>query len=482
MTVEFLVATGDEVEVRAPADETVVGSVRLSTVDDVADAVRRARQALQSWRHASPFDRGRVLARGAARLRERSEELGILHSRESGKVLAQALREVTGAAFLLEENAHIARFSSGYLAPTGALAGGEKDLTIVERVPLGVVVCVIPFNFPVELVIEKAGAALAAGNAVIVKPPPQNPLATIETVSVLVESGLPEGLISVVTGGRDVSAALCSAEGVDAVSLTGSVAAGIAVAQATAHLLRPLHLELGGNGAAIITEDTDLDHVVGETLRGRLLMNGQACAATKRLVVERSVSDELVQRLDTALSQVRVGDPTDPESDLGPLIDASSAARVASQVSHAVDQGGSLAFGDASSDRAWFSPVILSSLPEDADVARDDEIFGPVVSVIPFEGEAQAVRIVNSSQLALTAAVFCTDVGRAMGIAQQLDVGGVVINGTNNYRPPVVPFGGVGLAGAGREGLGYTFDELTRSKFIAIRNIRPAGIPIGGAN
>ncbi len=475
MSIDFLVAGGAEAEIRAPSDDSVVGSVRLSTIDDVPEAVCRALKALGKWKHASPFDRAEVLAAAAVRLRKRTEDLGLLHSMESGKVIAQARKEVAGAAFMLEENAHIARFESGYLAPTGALPDGERDLTIVERVPLGVVVCVIPFNFPVELVIEKAGAALAAGNAVIVKPPPQNPLATIQVVSALVESGVPEGLISVVTGGREVSAALCSADGVDAVSLTGSVAAGVAVAQATAHLLRPLHLELGGNGAAVVTEDADLDHVVSETLRGRLLMNGQACAATKRLVVEQSVSDEMVDRLGAALSQVRVGDPTDPESDVGPLIDAASATRVAGQVARAVEQGGSLALGAATSDRAWFNPAIVASLPAGADVARDDEIFGPVISVIPFASDEEAVEIVNSSNLALTAAVFSTDLPRALGIAQQLEVGGVVVNGTNNYRPPVVPFGGVGMAGAGREGLGYTFDELTRSRFIAIRDLRPSG-------
>lgn len=480
MTAPFLMAAGSEADVLAPADDSVVGAIRLSTVDDVPRAVGRAREALHEWRRVSPFDRAAVLGVAAGVLRERAGEIGFLHSRESGKVIAQAEKEVQGAAFLLGENAHIARFDAGYLAPTGALPGGERDMTIVERVPLGVVVCVIPFNFPVELVIEKAGAAVAAGNAVIVKPPPQNPLATIEVVSALVEAGVPDGLISVVAGGREVSAALCAAEGVDAVSLTGSVAAGIAVAESTAPLLRPLHLELGGNGASVVLEDADLDHVVGETLRGRLLMNGQACAATKRILVEQSVADELVDRLRDAFGQVRVGDPTDPESDVGPLIDAPSAARVANQVSRAVDQGGRLVLGEASSDRAWFRPAVVAGLPEDADVARDDEIFGPVVSVIPFEGDAHAIRIVNSSRLALTAAVFSAEVGRAMAIAQQLDVGGVVINGTNNYRPPVVPFGGVGLAGTGREGIGYTYDELTRSRFIALRGIRPPGNPLGG--
>jgi acyl-CoA reductase-like NAD-dependent aldehyde dehydrogenase len=355
-------------------------------------------------------------------------------------------------------------------------------MTIVERVPHGVVVCVIPFNFPVELLIEKAGAALSAGNTVIVKPPPQNPLATIETVRVLVDAGLPDGVLSVVAGEREVSAALCAAPGVDAVSLTGSVGAGVGVAKATAEMLRPLHLELGGNGAAVVLQDADLDLVVSETIRGRMLMNGQACAATKRLVVHESVNDEVVERLGQALSEVNVGEPTEESSDVGPLIDATSADRVAQQVSGAIAQGGKLLEGSTEATDSWFSPSLIASLPRDADVARDEEIFGPVVSSIPFFTDDDAVEIVNSSKLALTAAVFSRDLERAMGIAQRFQVGGVVINGTNNYRPPVVPFGGVGLAGTGREGIGYTFEEMTRTRFIAIKNLRPEGTRPGGSD
>lgn len=351
-------------------------------------------------------------------------------------------------------------------------------MTVVERVPLGVVVCVIPFNFPVELTIEKAGAALAAGNAAVVKPPPQNPLATVETVRILNKAGLPPGVLSVVAGDTEISAALCAAEGVDAVSLTGSVGAGIAVARSTAHLLRPLHLELGGNGASVVLDDADLDQVVSETIKGRTLMNGQACAATKRLVVHSSVLDDLTERLRSAIGQLRVGEPTDPSSDVGPLIDVRSAERVAAQVGNALDQGGQLLAGSGNHDDAWFAPTLIGSLPPEADVARDDEIFGPVVSMIPFDSDSQAADIVNASQLALTAAVFSADLPRAMAVAQSLNVGGIVINGTNNYRPPVVPFGGVGLAGTGREGIGYTYEELTRTRFIAIKGLRPAGVAL----
>jgi len=478
----MLIASGAERSVRAIADGAVVGTVRESTLDDVVEATRRSRAALGSWRRAAPHARAAILTRAAGLLRERADELGLIHARESGKVISQAHREILGAASLLDENAHVGRFDAGYLAPTGALPGGERDLTIVERVPLGIIACVVPFNFPVELTIEKAAAALAAGNTVILKPPPQNPLATLATAEILIEAGLPDDVLTVLIGGREVSAALCASPDINAVSLTGSVGAGTAVAAATAHLLRPLHLELGGNGAAVVMQDADLEHVVSETLRGRLLMNGQACAATKRLLVHHSVASELVDRLSGALSLINMGDPVEEGSDVGPLIDALSADRVAAQVATAVSQGGTLVRGKSSADGAWFAPALLSSVPATADVAADDEIFGPVITMIPFDTDDEAIQIVNGSQLGLTAAVFTDDLERAFAVAEQLEVGGVVVNGTNNYRPPVVPFGGVGLAGSGREGIGYTYEDLTRTRFLAIRGIRPAGSRVDTAS
>ena len=477
----MLTGTGKKRTIRSPGDGSTVGAVREATVHDVAIAVAAARASLEDWRRAAPHDRAAVLTRAAALLRERSADLALLHARESGKVITQARAEVMGAAALLDENAHVGRFAAGYMAPTGALPGGERDLTIVERVPLGVVVCVIPFNFPVELAIEKAGAALAAGNTVVLKPPPQNPLATMETARALIDAGLPDGVLTVLPGGREVSAALCAAPGVDAVSLTGSVGAGLDVAEATARLLRPLHIELGGNGAAVVLEDADLDLVVAETLRGRMLMNGQACAATKRLVLSRRIADEVVSRLDSALGSVRVGDPAEEASEVGPLIDAPSASRVAGQVANAMAQGARLVRGSESARGAWYVPTLLAEVPAEADVAADDEVFGPVVTTIPFDGDREAVGIVNASRLGLTAAVFSADLERALAVAERLEVGGVVVNGTNNYRPPIVPFGGVGLAGTGREGIGYTYEELTRTRFIAIRGVRPAAVSLRGA-
>lgn len=457
--------------VHACSDGALLGTVEERRPDEVPALIARAREAEPAWRRLAPHARAEILLAAAGALRAEVEPLALLHAAESGKVLPQARREVAGAAALLEGNAVLARAAAGELAPTGALPGGDVDLTFIERVPLGVVVCVIPFNFPVELTIEKAGAAIAAGNVAIVKPPPQNPLATIRVIELLRAAGVPDGVLQVAPGGTELSAALCAAPGVDAVSLTGSVGAGVAVATATAGQLRPLHLELGGNGAVIVLPDADLGHVVEEALRGRLLMNGQACAATKRIVACGDTAAELTDRLEARLATVVPEDPRHEQAQLSHLIDAGSAARVARQAARAVDQGARAVLA-ATPDGPWLPPVLLTEVPGGADVAIDDEIFGPVFTVIPVRDAVEAVAVTNRSSLALTAGVFSADLPRALAVAHELRAGGVVINGTNNYRPPVVPFGGVGLAGSGREGLGYTMEELTRTRFTAIRGLR----------
>jgi acyl-CoA reductase-like NAD-dependent aldehyde dehydrogenase len=458
--------------ITAIADGRALGEVTELGVADVPALVAAAKSAYAGWGRLAAHARADALAAAAVELAGLTAGLAPLHAAESGKVMSQARGEIAGAARMLSRNAELCRYAAGEVAPTGAFPGGEDDLTIVERVPLGVVVAVIPFNFPVELAMEKAGAALAAGNTVIVKLPPQNPLATRAAVEA-VATRLPEGVLQAVFGDNEFAAALCAAPGVAAVSLTGSVGAGIAVASATARLLRPLHLELGGNGAAIVLPDADLDLVVSESLRGRLLMNGQACAATKRIIAHADIAADLTERFAVALSAISPSDPLDADARLGPLIDARAAARVEAQVQNTIAAGARRVLGGAP-DGAWFAPTLLAGVPASAAIVGDDEVFGPVFPIIEVASEQEALTVANATSLRLTAAVFSADWPRAVGLAQQLDFGGVVVNGTNNYRPPVVPFGGVELAGAGREGFGYAMDELSRTRFIALRRIRGA--------
>jgi len=337
------------------------------------------------------------------------------------------------------------------------------------------VAAIIPFNFPAELLVEKAAAALVAGNAVVVKPPLEDPLTAMRVVEALVAGGVPPEVLGVVNGGRDTGAALVADPRVDAVSLTGSTAAGISVAEASAPLLRPLHLELGGNNACLVLDDADLDLVTAEVAFGRLMMNGQACSASKRVIVHRSRHDELADRLvEVARSQV-VGPAADDATSIGPLITATAADRVRSQVAAAASDGARVLHGAGGDGGPFVQPTVIGSVPPGAGVARDEEIFGPVFTLIPVGGDAEALAVANGSSFGLMASVFSSDLGRALHLAEHLEAGGVVVNGSDNYRPPVIPFGGVKRSGLGREGLGYTIADLTREKTIVLRRLRRTG-------
>ena len=459
-------------EISNPQGTEVLGEVHLSDPAEVAAVVAVAVAARRGWSGLPVAERAAILDRAADSLEDEREELGRLLAAESGKPLAQAEFEVGGGIHFLHGNAEEGRRLVGRVLPTEGNFGTEWDLAYTRREPLGVVAAILPFNFPVELFVEKCAAALVGGNAVVVKPPPEDPLVVERFRQALIEAGVPEEVMQAVHGGADVGAALAEAPGVDAISLTGSTAAGVAVARATAERLRFLHLELGGNNAMVVLDDADLDLVAGEAVKGRILMNGQACSASKRVIVHRSLHDQLASKLAGTVAGLSVGDATDPSSQIGPLIHERAAGKVAAQVANARAQGAEVAAGTGEADGAFFAPTLLAGVPVDADVACDDEIFGPVFNLIPVDSAEQAVEVANSSSFGLMSSVFSASAQRALVVAEQLESGGVVINGTDNYRPPVIPFGGVKMSGRGREGLGYTLEELTREKTIVFRRFR----------
>jgi acyl-CoA reductase-like NAD-dependent aldehyde dehydrogenase len=462
----------ETLEITTPGGERALGEVGLTDPAEVAGVVAAAASARRAWSDRPVAERAALLDAAAAALESDREELGDLLAAESGKPLAQALFEVGGGIHFLRGNAEEGRRLAGRVLPTEGNFGTEWDLAYTRREPLGVVAAILPFNFPVELFVEKCAAALVGGNAVVVKPPVEDPLVVERFRLALIDAGVPEEVIQAVHGGADVGAALAQAPGVDAISLTGSTAAGVAVARATAERLRFLHLELGGNNAMVVLEDADIGLVASEAVRGRILMNGQACSASKRVLVHRSLHDDLAARLADTVAGLTVGDATDPGSQIGPLIHPGAAARVASQVENATKQGAAIVAGTGQADGAFFPPTLLAGVPASADIAVDDEIFGPVFNLIPVDSAEQAVEVANSSSFGLMASVFSADPQRALVVGEQLEAGGVVINGTDNYRPPVIPFGGVKMSGRGREGLGYTLEELTREKTIVLRRFR----------
>ncbi|MDW5594556.1 aldehyde dehydrogenase family protein [Conexibacter stalactiti] len=456
-----------------PLEREQLGEVALTDPAAVQGIVDAARAAQDGWARTTLAERADRLEAAADALRPEATALGELLARESGKPLAQAQFEVRASIGLLADNARVGRRWEGRVLPTEGLGGTAQDLAYTRREPLGVVGAILPFNFPVELFVEKAAAGLVGGNAVVSKAPPEAPLVVERFQRALVEAGIPAAVTPLLHGDRDVGVALSQARGLDAISLTGSTAAGIAVAQAGAPTLRRLHLELGGNNAAVVLADADLDLVAEELAYGRLLMNGQACSASKRILVHPSLHDELVERLAAVVDRQVLGAPADPATTIGPLVNAAAARRVRQQVERAVAQGATpVRGGDDDREAALLPPALLADVPAAAAVATDDEIFGPVFVLVRADGPQQAIALANASSFGLMASVFSRDVQLALAVAERLEAGGVVINGTDNYRPPVIPFGGVKLSGSGREGLGYTIDELTREKTIVLRRFR----------
>lgn len=451
----------------------MLGRVEATEPDAVPGVVARARAAADGWARMPIGERAALLELAATALDPRADELAALLAAESGKPIAQASFEVRGAIALLRANAAAGRRSAGRVLPTEGNPGTERDLAFTRREPLGVVAAILPFNFPAELFVEKCAAALVAGNAVVAKPPLEDPLTVVALAEALWSAGVPADVLALVHGGSDVGAALAQDGGVDAVSLTGSTGAGLSVARAAAAHLRRLHLELGGNNACLVLDDADLELARDEIAFGRLMMNGQACSATKRVLVDRRHHDRLAEMLSEVVDSQVLGPATDPATTIGPLITETAAERVAAQIARAIGEGGRLVVGGDRPQGPWLTPALLTGVPTSAAIARDDEVFGPVLTLIPVDGEEQAVAVANASSFGLMASVFTADWARGLAVAERLEAGGVVVNGSDNYRPPVIPFGGVKLSGAGREGIGYTIEELSREKTIVMRRMRP---------
>jgi acyl-CoA reductase-like NAD-dependent aldehyde dehydrogenase len=342
---------------------------------------------------------------------------------------------------------------------------------VTLRRPLGVIAAIVPFNYPAELWSHKAAGALAAGNAVITKPPEECPLTLVRIAEFMEAAGLPRAAHQLVTGpGEVVGAALVRAKGVQMVAMTGSSEAGRQILRDAADTMKKVHLELGGNDATIVCADADPASVASDLISGRFTSgNGQICCAVKRVLVDRAICEPLVETLVAKTGSLRLGDPLDDDTDVGPLITEAAAKRVEAQVSQAVKDGARVLAGGTRSGN-FFAPTILADVRPGTG-AFEDEIFGPVLPIIPFDDFEAALELANDSRYGLQAAIYTNDIGRIMRAFQKLEVGTVVVNHSTAIRVENLPFGGTKQSGNAREGLHETLLDMTEQKTLLMSDV-----------
>jgi acyl-CoA reductase-like NAD-dependent aldehyde dehydrogenase len=452
-------------EVRHPYDGHVVDTVPQATSGDIERALAAAVEGAKVMAKLPAYDRSLILRRAADVLMARQKELGRLISLEEGKTLAEGEFEVSRAATTLEISAEEAKRLTGEVLPLDAAPGGAGKLGFTLRVPCGVVVGIAPFNFPLNLVCHKVGPALAAGNAIILKPASNTPLSALRLTEILLECGLPPLALQCVTGaGGDVGTALCKDERVRKITFTGSVEVGKKIVAVAG--LKRVTMELGSNSPLIVLDDADLNKATDAILATGYGNAGQVCISAQRIIALPKVYDELLDRLRPKVEGLTAGDPLAASTRMGPMIRESDAARVESWVQEAVAQGAKLLVG-GSRRGTLHEPTLLAEVSPDMRICRD-ELFGPAVGVLRAANVDDAIRLANDSRYGLSAGLFTQDIDAAMKFARQAESGNIHINWGPAWRADLMPYGGLKESGLGKEGPKYAIQEMTESKTVVL--------------
>ena len=450
-------------EIRSPYDGSTVDTVPAADSDEVKAAIDAAEEGAQQMAKMPAHQRCQLLRRASELLADRQEEIAQLLAREVGKTIKEGRGEASRPPAIFDHCADAARHIAGEVIPFDAAAGGENRQGFCKRVPCGIVSAISPFNFPVALSAHKVGPALAAGNSVVLKPASQTPLGVLKMAEALTEAGFPPGACNVVTASGADAELMVTDDRIRVVTFTGSAEVGRKLSQQAG--IKRLHLELGSSSSVTVMADADWQPALPRLITGAFGVAGQVCISVQKVLVHEPIYHQFLEEYVPLVQDLRVGDPLDEATDVGPMISEQAARRAEQWVQEALEAGGRALCG-ATRDRNLFQPTVLVDVPWGEKVTCE-EVFAPVVVICPVRDIDEAIKLTNATPYGLQTGIYTQDIATAFRFADQVNQGGVNINETCWWRVDFQPYGGMKNSGIGREGIKYAIEEMTEWKTVA---------------
>lgn len=460
--------TAETIAVRNPFNGEVIERVPTAGAGDVDRALTMLETGASIMRKMPAFERAQILRRAAALMQEREEELGRTISLEEGKILAEGRLEASRAREVIEVSAEEARRVAGEMVPLDAAPGVQGKLGFTLRIPCGIVAAITPFNFPLNLVCHKVGPAIAAGNAVIIKPASDTPLSALKLVEIFLKAGMPAEAIACVTGsGTVLGKAICTDPRIRKISFTGSYAIGEEICRMAG--VKRVTMELGSNSPVIVLDDADLEKAAAAVAATGYANAGQTCISAQRIITGKKITGDFLDALKPKVAALKTGDQMVEGTKVGPMVREADAQRVENWVNEAVSNGAKIECGGVRTG-AIYAPTIVSQVSPSMKISCE-ELFGPAVAVTAVSSIDEAIALANDSQYGLAAGIFTQDIDRAMRFAREVDSGNLHINWSSQWRADLMPYGGLKGSGLGKEGPKYAIREMTEEKMVVIHGV-----------